>query len=249
MESLPIAGVSAPQRDIARYAAALVHALARDEAAGRRPRRLLEPELKTWTRFRGRLSDADFIRLLFEDAAAIEGFQIPFDATAMGLRLDRLPESVARGFLQSLPELDIGADGADYITTQARCLGLPTRIARSNLHVVKAHQKVLELPGTGGQLAHHLVSTQEEVSLQDNITVACSDWRERTMAGIVALDLGAPDTRFAAAADARALRAPDNPLRRQRFDFVVGLHPDKGGLFQASNQLDIWFAGARILLV
>jgi hypothetical protein len=30
---------------------------------------------------------------------------------------------------------------------------------------------------------------------------------------------------------------------------VVGLHPDKGGLFRAADQLEIWFPDARILLV
>ena len=32
-------------------------------------------------------------------------------------------------------------------------------------------------------------------------------------------------------------------------DFVVGLHPTKGGLFRDEDQLAIWFSDARRLLV
>ena len=39
---------------------------------------------------------------------------------------------------------------AEYVLEQAWMLGVPTRMARSDLHVVKAHQKVLELPGLAG---------------------------------------------------------------------------------------------------
>jgi hypothetical protein len=117
------------------------------------------------------------------------------------------------------------------------------------LHVVKPHQKVLELPGTGGQLAHHLVSSQTDVTLHANFVVACGTWQELTLAGIAALDLGAPRTDFAVRAGAEHLSNADHPLRRQRFDFVVGLHPDKGGLFRDKDQLAIWFSDARRLLV
>jgi len=207
--------------------------------------------MPTWRRFQGRLTSADLVALLFEDAAAIEGFETPFDPRLVdkGLRLDRLPSFLVNDWLDQLPSLSLDAAGADYMADQARLLGITTRLARSDLHVVKSHQKVLELPGTGGQLAHHLVSTQDGVTLQDNITVACGSWQERTLAGIVALDLGAPDTRFAVPVDVRELRDQEHPLRQRRFDFIVGLHPDKGGLFRAEDQLDIWFAGARILLV
>ena len=249
MDSLPISGVSGEVRSVAAYAAALLHALARDEQAGRRPRRLLEPDLASWKRFKGRLTEADLVRLLFEDAGAVVGFEVPFQAAELGLDLEQLPNFVAQGFVRALSELQVDAPSADYIAAQARLLGLSTRLARSDLHVVKPHQKVLELPGSGGQLAHHLVSTQEGVTLQDNLTVACSTWQERTLAGVVALDLGAPNTDFIQAVDVRALREPEHPLRQRRFDFVVGLHPDKGGLFRAENQLDIWFSDAKILLV
>jgi hypothetical protein len=249
MPVLDLSGLSNEERATGEWAAALLHALARDEVAGRRPERLTERRLGTWNRFRGRLTATDFVGLLFEDAAVLH--PIPFDPAVVGgrLRLDSLPDSVTEGWLVTLPTLDLKVAGPNYIEEQARLLGLPTRMARSDLHIVKPHQKVLELPGTGGQLAHHLVSSQTDLTLHANFVVACGSWQELTLAGIVALDLGAPRTDFAVRAGAEELRNADHPLRRQRFDFVVGLHPNKGGLFQDEDQLAIWFSDARRLLV
>lgn len=249
MASLDVSGVASEQRPTATWAAALLHALARDETAGRRPARLTEPGLATWKRFRGRLGAEDLVALLFEDAAVLH--RVPFDASALGAPLDlgRLPAGVAEDWLEAIPALDTQAPGAEYIGAQARLLGLSTRMARSELHVVKPHQRVLELPGTGGQLAHHLVSSQSDITLQDNFTVACGSWQELTLAGVVALDLAAPHTGFAVATEVEALRDPAHPLRKRSFDFVIGLHPDKGGLFRVEDQLAIWFGAAKILLV
>ncbi|MBL8718632.1 MAG: hypothetical protein JNL79_21805 [Myxococcales bacterium] len=233
---------------MATWAAALVVALARAEAAGR-PARLTEPGLSTWTRFRGRLSATDLLGLLFEDAAVLH--RIPFDAGALSanLRLDELPPPLVAGWLEQLPTLDLNAPSADFVLDVARALELPTRLARSELQVVKPHQKVLELPGTGGQLVHHLVSTQRDLTCQANAVMACAGWQELTLAGIVALDRGAPDASMVVRVDPGELRDPTHPVRRNRFDFVVGLHPDKGGLFRVEDQLAIWFPSAKVLLV
>ena len=249
MTTLDVSHVNDLQRPTALWAASLLHALARDEAAGRRRPRLTEPKLDTWARFRGRLSSVDLVSLLFEDAAVLH--RVPFDPEALGgsLRPDRLPESVTDGWLKSIETLALNTAGADYILEQARLLGLPTRMARSDLHVVKAHQKVLELPGTGGQLAHHLVSSQKDITLQDNFVAACGSWQELTLAGVIALELGAPHSEFATRAEAAELKDSEHPLRQRSFDFVVGLHPDKGGLFRVEDQLAIWFPTAKVLLV
>lgn len=249
MPSLDVSKVDSTARPTAQWAASLLHALVRDEVAGRRRPRLTEPELATWDRFKGRLTSVDLVTLLFEDAAVLHN--VPFDPAAIGggLRVDRLPVSVADGWLKSLQSLTGTVASAEYVLEQAKLLGLPTRLSRSDLHVVKPHQKVLELPGTGGQLAHHLVSSQKDLTLQDNFVVACSSWQEFTLAGIVGLELGAPHSDFVARADAAELRALEHPLRQRSFDFVVGLHPDKGGLFRAEDQLAIWFPNSKILLV
>jgi hypothetical protein len=247
--TLDVGSLSSEQRASGTWAASLLHALARDEVSGRRPQRLTEPRLATWNRFRGRLSATDLVSLLFEDAAVIH--RVPFDASAVGgpLRVERLPESVTQSWIDAIGSLDLEGSAADYIADQAKLLGLPTRMARSDLHVVKPHQKVLELPGTGGQLAHHLVSSQNDLSLKDNFTVACGSWQELTLAGIVALELSAPNTEFATRVDVADLRDAKHPLRQRSFDFVIGLHPDKGGLFRVEDQLAIWFSGAKVLLV
>jgi hypothetical protein len=249
MPSFDVSGLSEALRPTGVWAASLLHAIARDEAAGRRTQRLTEPKLDTWSRFRGRLTSADLVSLLFEDAAVIH--PIPFDAGAVGgpIHLDRLPERVADGWVNSVASLTLGGPSVDYIGEQARLLGIPTRMARSDLHMVKPHQKVLELPGTGGQLAHHLITAQRGLTLQDNFVVVCSSWQELTLAGIIALDLGAPRSDFATRGAVDDLKNPSHALRQRSFDFVVGLHPDKGGLFRAENQLAIWFPAAKIVLV
>jgi hypothetical protein len=249
MLSFDVSKLSDAQRPTGLWAASLLHALARDEAAGRRRPRLTEPKLDMWARFRGRLSSVDLVSLLFEDAAVLH--RVPFDPETLGgsLRLSRLSESVTDGWLGAVASLPLSTAGADYILEQAKLLGLPTRMARSDLHVVKPHQKVLELPGTGGQLAHHLVSGHKDLTLQDNFVVACGSWQELTLAGIVALELGAPHSDFATRAESADLKTSDHPLRQRSFDVVVGLHPDKGGLFRVEDQLAIWFPTAKVLLV
>jgi hypothetical protein len=249
MPTLDLSALTDEQRPTGCWAASLLHAIARDEAAGRRRPALTEPKLDTWTRFRGRLSSVDLVSLLFEDAAVLH--RVPFDPDVMGasLRPDRLPEAVTDAWIKSLESLSLNTAGADYILEQVRLLGLPTRMARSDLHVIKPHQKVLELPGSGGQLAHHLVSGQKDLTLQDNFVVACGSWQELTLAGIVALELGAPHSDFVTRAENTDLKAPGHLLRQRSFDFVVGLHPDKGGLFRVEDQLAIWFPTAKILLV
>jgi hypothetical protein len=249
MLGLDVSGLSDAQRPLGLWAASLLHALARDEAAGRRRPRLTEPKLDTWTRFRGRLSSVDLVSLLFEDAAVLH--RVPFDPEAVGVAQhpERLPEAVTDGWIKAIDSLPLNTPAADYIAGQARLLDLPTRMARSDLHIVKAHQKVLELPGTGGQLAHHLVSSQKDLTLQDNFIVACGSWQELTLAGVIALELGAPHSDFATSAESADLKTSEHALRQRSFDFVVGLHSDKGGLFRIEDQLAIWFPTAKVLLV
>ncbi|HRG94677.1 MAG TPA: hypothetical protein PLR99_00420 [Polyangiaceae bacterium] len=252
MPRLDVSTLSAELRPTGTWAAALLHALARDEAAGRRPARLTEPRLDTWTRFRGRLTAPDLVALLFEDAAVIH--PVPFDAEAIHgalgpVRFGALPAPLADAWLAAIPAMDLTSASADYLAEQARLLGVPTRMARSDLHVVKPHQKVLELPGTGGQLAHYLVSTHPGLTLQENVAVACGSWQEHTLAGLVGLDLGAPHSGFATRVSPDDLKRPDHPLRQRSFDFVVGLAPDKGGALRVEDQLALWFPTATVLLV
>jgi hypothetical protein len=88
MPSFDLAGLTNEQRFTAVWTASLLHAIARDEAAGRRTKRLTEPKLDTWSRFRGRLTSVDLVSLLFEDAAVIH--RVPFDAAATGAQISAL---------------------------------------------------------------------------------------------------------------------------------------------------------------
>ena len=230
------------------YGAALLGALARDEAAGRRRARLTEPGQATWQRFRGRLGSADLLRLLAEDGAVLH--PVPFAASEIGVALDELDDATVEGWLAALATKDLTCPGAGYVEAQAQLLGVPTKLARRELHQVKPHQKVLELPGTGGQLCHHLVTTQAGLTLQVNCTIACGTWAELVLAGIIGLDLAAPPrSSFIQRVTAEDLANDQHPLRQQRFDFVVGLRPDKGGKLAAADQLELWFHGAKVILV
>lgn len=243
-----MAGATTSKREAAEVVTrALLNALARDEAAGRRPPRLTEPGLATWQRFRGRLGSADLFRLLVEDAAV--AFSIPFGTGRLGseVAFDEVHDELVEQVLAQLP--DLGAPASAYIEEQARLLGVSTRLARSELHQVKVHQKVLELPGTGGQLSHHLVTTQSGITLQGNCVIACDGWRQLALAGIVALDRGAPNSDFIVATTTEALTTDQHPLRQQRFDFVVGVRPEKGGKLEIADQLAVWFHGAKVVLV
>lgn len=249
MTSLDLSRLDDKQRPTGVWASAILHAIAREETANHRRPCLTEPNLDTWNRFRGRLTSVDLVAILFEDGAVLH--RIPFDPAAVcgDLSLRRLPESVTDRWLGTIGSLALSCASADYVHEQARLLGLPTRLARSDLHVVKPHHKVLELPGTGGQLAYHLVTNQKDLVIQDNFVVACCSWQEATLAGLLALELCVPHSNFASRIEPADFNNSDHPIRQRSFDFVIGLHPDKGGLFQMDEQLAIWYPNAKIVLV
>ena len=227
---LPIDDIAPRHRPAALYATALLVALARDEHRGRRPKRLLDPQRLTWQRFRGALPNTALATLLFEDAAVTQ--PVPFDPTATQLPAEllpgALPDDAVTAWLDALTALALDAPSDDYILAQARALGLPTRLARTAIHKPKPHYKVLELPGTGGQLAHAAAAAQPDIDLQDVFTIAADGWRELTLAGLVAVDAGltAGQLRIVPA------RTLADLARLGPFDAVLGLDPDKGGAFE-----------------
>lgn len=229
----------------ATYLLGALRALAREERLGRRPRRLLEPDLATWQRFRGRLGPRDFAELLLEDAAVTQ--PEPFDAAAVLGRSDAF-----RGLSDAEVERCVkeaasasSTSLAEDLDAQAARLGLiKTRPAYSELLKVQSHHRVLELPGSGGRLAAHLVEATPNLSLKDVFTIACATWQDRMLAGLVAVGLGV-------VGDVRILMDPDLALARRAeggFTHVFGLRPEKGGLFTA-DQLAGWFHEASVVLV
>jgi hypothetical protein len=226
----------------ARFAAAAVVALGREEALGRRPKRLLEPGLATWQQFRGRMGALELVELLCEDAAVTQpsGFTRPTEI----LPLSAVPAAQVDAWLAELPALGLDGDGEDYVTAQAKRLGLSTRMARSGLHKMQSHHKVLELPGSGGQLSY-FVARRDGLFLQDVFTIACTDWTELALAGFVSVELGLSGAAAPALVDPQLRAVRDAGTA---FDFVIGITPDKGGSFDESK-LRGWFPHATVLLV
>lgn len=250
MTGLSLAHITTDLLPVARFAAATTWALAREEALGRRPRRLLEPEVATWLQFRGRMDLTDFLCLLLEEAAVTQPFA--FSAAhvmgSRGLSVGKLPSTRIEEWLAALPAIELDADPQDYVTEQARRLELPTRLGRSELHRgLRAHHKVLELPGTGGQLAHYLVEEVDGLFLQDVFTVAWSDWRDRLLAGLVAVEAGL--TGSAPVMPEPGLPALEGDPDHPAFDYVVGAAPERGVQPFTEDELQSLFPDAKIVLV
>jgi hypothetical protein len=243
--TLPASGATTAPADTVAYAAATLLALAREEHAGRRDKRLLEPNQATWNLFRGRLGHRAFLELLLEDAAVRQPF--PFDVVrALGKEnaLADLPDATVTAWIEELGRIDLGAPGADYMAAQAKTLGVLTRGAKADLHKVKPFHKVLELPGSGGQLAHHMASSQPELVFRDVFTIACANRAEWVLAGLAAVE------RRAEGADLSIkLETSLDAFRSQPFDYFVGLAPEKGGLFTKAEIAAVAPPDATIVLV
>lgn len=245
MLTLPATGATKASADAVAYAAATLLALAREEHAGRRDKRLLEPNQATWNLFRGRLGHRAFLELLLEDAAVRQPF--PFDtARALGGEnaLAELPDSTVTAWIEELGRIDLGAAGPDYMAAQAKTLGVSSRGAKADLHKVKPFHKVLELPGSGGQLAHHMASTQPELVFRDVFTIACGSRSEWVLAGLAAVE------RRAEGADLSIrIETSLDAFRGLPFDYLVGLAPEKGGSFSKDAIAAMAPPGATIVLV
>lgn len=248
MLTLPLDGVSGPARRHATSVGALLHAVARDEHTGRRPKRITEADRATWARFRGRLDDVAFVELLLEDAAVAQ--PVPFDVAAiLGApdAVSSLPPPLVARWLDAVSSLDLSATPTEYVAAQAKALALPTRLNRSDLPRLRPHHRAVELPGTGGQIAFHIAQTQEDIFLHDVFTIACATPEELLLAGLVAVECRVP-RRAPVVLDPKldAVRATEAP-----FDFVFALDPDKGGAW-APERLHELFQGnpnLRVVMV
>jgi hypothetical protein len=231
-----VGGVRPEARIPATYVAAALYAIARQEHHGRWPQRLLDPGRATWNAFRGRLDERALVQLLLEDAAVTHPHPFRRDVLFGELEpVDLVPADLARLWVEGAPQLELA---------QARLLGITTRFARSDLPAMQAHHRALELPGTGAQLAHHVVSTQPGVTLRDNFVIACLSGEELTLAGIVATELGVGgELPLRLDPQLTATLAEPSP-----FDFVFGLPPEKGGPFPKERLLEL-FPTARIVMV
>jgi hypothetical protein len=214
------------RRDL--VARCLLQALARRERAGRAPQRLLEPGLATWEQLRGNLRLQHLLALLVEDTAV--RFPLPADLRrVLGAEVDltRLSDAVVYSWISALSPEVLDAPRAEALTAYGRLLGLPTRFAGADLRKLQAETRVLELPGTGGQLVARALERSPEAWLHVNTTVLTASWADRAMAGLVAMECDAPGVDFVV--DDPELAWATEPEQRNRYDFVFGLQPEKGG--------------------
>lgn len=235
------------QRD--RLARCLVRAMARRERSGRVAQRLTEPGLATWTQLKGNLRHHHLLALIAEDTAV--RYPLPADlGRVLGRELARgfshIPDGMVYGWMQELTDDVLGASRSDAITDYARVLDLPSRFAGADLHKIQVEKRVLELPGTGGQLVARALEKSPDAYLHTNCTVLVGAWAERAMAGLVAMEWDAPGVDFVR--DDEDLAWATDPEQRHRFDLIFGLHPDKGGRWDAST-LTSRFPAATLVLV
>jgi hypothetical protein len=214
------------QRDA--LARCLLIAIARRERAGLAPRRLSEPGLATWKQYAGNLELPHLLALLAEDAAV--RFPLPADPSRIfGVDTDLAdsPAPFVYDWLEQLTPERLDLPQADSLADYARSLDVSARFAGADLHKIQADQRVLELPGTGGQLVARALERSPEATLLANATVLTGSWSDRAMAGLVAMELDAPSIEFIR--DDPDLTWASQQDQRQRFDLVFGLKPEKGG--------------------
>ena len=248
MPALDLRGIRPDHKVAAQFVCAALHALGREEVAGRRPMRLTEPDRATWRQFRGRMNDRDLVELVIEDAAVTQPFA--FDAPGLlgaeALRIQQLPVDRVTAWLGALADLDLQAPSDEYLADQARRLELASRLARTDLHRgIRPHHRVLELPGSGGQLSKFLADALPDVYLRDVFVIAWSNWRDRMLAGLAAVESGLTGT---------APVLPEAGLdgvreRGERFDFVIGARPERDLQPHDRAVLEQWFPGATVVLV
>ena len=149
------------------YAAAVAHALLREEQLGRKPHRISEPRLATWLQFAGNLTGHDFLELLCEDAAVTQPFA--FEAPDHVTWLWDVNDWILGAWQESL------SSGPEYVAQQAsHLLGQHWKGTRE-LPCVEPHDRVLELPGTGGQISYAVLRQSQGLYLQDGFTVVVAE--------------------------------------------------------------------------
>jgi hypothetical protein len=192
--------------------------IARLENAAFCERRLTDPSLAAWERFRRKLGLGAFIEILHEDLAG--AFPVPFDlerwdpATIGSLGDDRARALVTSAAVSAAESPDTAA----FLRECARALGLPSGGALSDLPRVQPQNRVLELPGGGGRLAASLCGSDPNLRFHRQFTFVADSDAERIAIGIAAVELRADEPRIFTTGELAARLD-----RGDVFDRVLGL--------------------------
>lgn len=197
---------------------ATLRSIARLEHAGVRERRLTEPDLVRWDRFRRKLGFRAFVELLHEDLAG--AFPVPFDLARWSPSpLADLREADAEQLVQSVIRVaEASSDTATFLHDCARLLELPLGGAFSDLPKIQAHHRVLELPGSGGRIAASLCAPGSGLALHDRVTFVADTTAERVAIGLAAVETRANEPRILTTEE-----AIDAVKRGETFDHILGL--------------------------
>ncbi|MEO6599260.1 MAG: hypothetical protein ABIQ16_05265 [Polyangiaceae bacterium] len=187
--------------------------IARLERGGLRPPRLTEPDYERWHRVRRKLGWVAFIELLHEDLA--EAFPTSFALDRWGTHPTvGLSDASAKELIDSAARPD-DADLLAFLRLACRGLGVMDGGNVAALPKVQTHQRALELPGGGGRVAAHQVTTHSGLSFHEHFTFVADTDAERVAIGIAAAELRANAPKILTSAEFQA--------ERPRFDHVFGV--------------------------
>lgn len=205
-------------------ASCLVEAIARREQSSGATQRLADT--KTWKAFKGHMDNSHLLALVAEDTAV--RFPLPADPTAVAESesapsFSKLSDPQVHAMLQQIGDA-LPLSSRDALARWGKRLDLrgydvPRKIGAST--------RVLELPGTGGLLAARALEKTDDAYLHVNFTVLAADWKDRAMAGLVAMELDTPNTDFVVSDPELAWATHAD--RRRDYDLVLGLSQAHGG--------------------
>ena len=215
--------------DIKTFACVVANALVRAEAGGRLPPRFTRSGPQLWAAFRNELTEADLLDLAIRDlAVAMPQFfllnQMWPEASGDELR-SISPTETAEYIAQAIAQADQPKEAYLQIQAQALSIRLPSTESLNILPHPEAHYHVLELTGTGGWLAYTLTSHPDAtVYYWENFTIACGTWQELLLAGLIALELGAPTRReLPVIFDPTLARVLNGDVA---FDWIIGIREE-----------------------
>jgi len=193
---MPSVITSFQRGEIHQFLQVSLRAIVRAEAQGRLPARFTGAGVVVWETFRNELTAADLVVLAIQDAGVT--MPVPFDPRVWwpdwpGWTLLQSSEDVGRWTQEALEQADLPRDV--YLREQAAFLGidLPADATVAALPTPASHECWLELPGTGGWLAHVFCQRADAtLYLWENFAVVCGTPREMLLAGLIAWELGAP---------------------------------------------------------